>query len=62
MFYDVCLVAKYADGSSELLLLNEEPDTPTILKGHLGSNIDTKAVVILADEDNSDDTVDFEKL
>ena len=52
----------YADGSSELLLLNEDPDEPTVLTGHPESDIDNMAVVILADEDEPDDTVRFAKL
>ena len=57
--HNLCLQVDYADGSSELLLLDEELEAPTILKGYLESDPDIRAVVILADEYSPDDTVRF---
>ena len=57
--YNLCVKVDYADGSSELLLLIEDPEEPTVLTGHAESDIDAMAVVILADEVDPDDTVRF---
>ena len=57
--FDLCVSAHYQDteGSHDLLLVREKPDAPTVLKGHLKSCPKTKVVIILADEDNPEDTV-----
>ena len=39
-------------GEPDILLLNESPVTPMILKGHLRNEENVKVVVVLADDDN----------
>ena len=61
--YDLCVKVSYpgTDGSHDLLLVREKPTAPTVLTGHLKSNAKTKVVIILADEDNAEDTVSKEE-
>ena len=47
----------HSEDENDLLILKPDLEEPSILKGHLKSNSDTKVVVILADEDNPQDMV-----
>ena len=57
--FHLCVSVHYQDteGSHDLLVAREKPDAPTVLRGHLKSCPQTKVVIILADEDNAEDTV-----
>ena len=57
--YDLCVIVQYpdTDGSHDFLLVREKEDASTVLTGHLKYYPKTKVVVILADEDNAEDTV-----
>ena len=55
---DLCVDVLFADGSHDVLLMfSPYEDAPTVMKGILGSNPETKVVVILKDEDNPEATV-----
>jgi len=60
--YSVCIEVDFQDGGKDdLLLLNESPISPIILKGHLESTPSVTVVVILADEDNpTSNTIAFD--
>ena len=64
----VCVKVQYRDtprsrsqfrskDESDMLILKPDIEEPSVLKGHLKSNSDTKVVVVLADEDNPQDMV-----
>ena len=49
----MCILVDFRDGGEkDRLLLNEDPASSVILKGHLESNPATFVVVILSDEDS----------
>ena len=51
--YTLCILVDYRDGGEkDRLLLNEDPASSVILKGHLESNPTTFVVVIMSDEDS----------
>jgi len=58
--FSFCLTVKYnnAEVSEDLILANESPKAPTVLKGHLDSN-GRKVVIILKDAFNEEDTIVF---
>ena len=55
---ELCVDVLFADGSHDMLLMfSPYEDAPTVLKGTLRSNPETKVVVILKDEVNPEATV-----
>ena len=59
--HSLAMKIKNSDGGEkDRLLLNEDPVSSVIFKGHLESNPSTFVVVILSDEDNpASNTVNF---
>ena len=55
---DLCIDVLFADGTNDMLLVSpRSEDAPTVMKGALKSNKETKVVVILSDEFNPRTTV-----
>ena len=55
---ELCVDVLFADGSHDMLLMfSPYEDAPTVMKGTLRSNPETKVVVILKDEVNPEATV-----
>jgi len=55
---DLCIKVSYFDDSNDVISAKESPRANTVLRGRLESN-GKKAVIIRADEDNSEDTIVF---
>ena len=56
--FDVCVAVHFddAENTQDLIMVNAELETPTVLKGTLKSN-GRKAVIILRDDYNEEETV-----
>ena len=55
---DMCLKVTYSDESDDFISASSSERSETVLKGKLASN-GKKVVIILADEDDPEDTVDM---
>ena len=55
----LCVKVTYSDGSDDIISAKESKRSKTVLKGRLQST-KKKVVIILADEDDSEDTVIYD--
>ena len=58
---DLCVKITYGDGTFDYISAKESPRTKSVLKGRLRSN-GRKAVIIRADKDNDEDTVNITRV
>ena len=58
---DLCVKITYGDGTNDFISAKESPRAKSVLKGRLRSN-GRKAVIIRADKDNDEDTVNITRM